>query len=183
MAKHNKQMKMGSKLMRVNKQKPGKVHESTKRNDLFIGKTTPIYHMPLNLKQLLKKYNNTDLSNRHDFNNNKKKKSLGRKNIINSFTAFRIYHSRFGKTYEDQENLSKELADFWKNNPSLQASWRGYAEEYKASATKMPFVTWFDTYKSAVQVMPQPEDALTQSNRISHLIVEDVYTSNLHFNE
>lgn len=173
MTRSERKKKVECKRMRVNKQRPTNGTPPTYSN--FIGKPTPTYHMPSSLKKFLDKYATNNLLNKNSVTNVRKKKELERKTIVNGFTAFRIYYSKFGKTYKDQENLSKELATFWKSDKSIQHTWHGYSEEYKASDTKLSFVKWFDTYKSAIKVQTPPEESLTQCTKISHLIVEDVY--------
>lgn len=175
----HKKSKRGS-IISVNKQRSRAMGKVSKMPTIFIGKLTPKYNIPSNLQNLLQKYienNNIDShNNNHNNNQRRKKKDPKRKTIVNGFTAFRTYFSKFGKSYKDQEKLSKELAIFWNKEPSTQDVWHGYSEEYKASDTNLSFVHWFDTYKSNIVAPPtENQQPIIQSAKISHLIVEDLY--------
>lgn len=180
MAVKTKKTKIGSKILRVKCQRPPKKSSSiANQSGIFIGKPTPTYSMPSSLGKLLEKYVGKNCSLNIP-RSTKSKKGPNRKTIVNGFTAFRTYYSKFGKTYKEQEELSKELADFWKKMPALQTSWHSYSEEYKAADTELSFVTWFDQYKSEIQE-PKTDCSLpVQQSSISHLIVEDIYTFENH---
>lgn len=172
----NRNKKIGRSTLRVNKQPVSKTsHHLLKKHDIFVGKPTPVYGMPVKLKMLLEKYANKNTMNEAVLKNTPKKKE-NKKNILNGFTAFRTYYSKFGKSYIDQENLSKDLAIFWKNDLSIQYIWHGYSEEYKVSDTNLSFVTWFDTVKSGFKTDDsKTNECLTKKTNISHLVVEDIY--------
>lgn len=169
-------------VMKVNKQKVSKNSKKViKEAKTFIGKPTPKYTVPKELVELLNKYVKDDDEKEKIEKKPSKKSTIRRKTTVNGFTAFRAYYSRYGKTYKEQEQLSKELALFWKKEPSVQELWRGYSEEYKASDICISFVEWFITYKSTAQ--PQPrfkiDDYYRQPSNLSHLLVEDVYDNSL----
>lgn len=170
---------IGHKTMRVNKQKVTTVkNKISKTPEIFIGKPTPMYQMPPELNVILQKYIlNPRSVSIYNTRNSNKKKDPEKKSVVNGFTAFRIYYSKFGRTYKDQENLSKELANFWNKNNTVQDIWHGYSEEYKACDTKLSFVKWFETFKSTIQVEKAPNQHLKHKSKISHLIVEDIYES------
>lgn len=176
MAKKEKSAKVGVTSLRVKKQRPN-VQKSliSKKEDIFIGKVTPKHDFPYKLKLILQKYMTTNNLDMYNTTHVHKKKTKNKKTNVNGFTAFRAYYSKFGKSYKEQESLSKELAIYWKNEPSIQKEWRGYSEEYKVADTNLSFVDWFDLNKSRCGPPVIPNNTYTQSTNISHLIVEDVY--------
>lgn len=175
MARAGKQ-KIGSKTMRVKKQCATKSKSShPKINETFIGKPTPLYHTPADLELILEKYGSSYRSTRRNRRRNTKK------SIVNGFTAFRLYYSRFAKTYKDQENLSKELAIYWNSHQNIQDIWRSYSEEYKVADTNLSFAEWFEEFKAAIKIEDPPEQEIRQTSTLSHVIVEDVYYPNSSF--
>jgi hypothetical protein len=170
-----KSEKLGAATLRVKMQRPVVRRNISKKQDIFVGKQTPKHTFPWKLKSLLQKYldkNNLDILTATHATKRKKRK---RKTIVNGFTAFRSYYSKFGKSYEEQEQLSKELATFWKNEPSIQPEWHAYSEEYKVAETDLSFVEWFDNNKSILGRSTARNNTFIQSATISHLVVEDVY--------
>lgn len=176
MARTERKQKIGSKTMRVKKQCATKSKSSSpQKNEAFVGKPTPLYYTPADLELIIKKYETLYPLARPRKRKNRKK------SIVNGFTAFRLYYSRFAKTYTDQENLSKELAIYWNNNHEIQDIWRSYSEEYKVSDTNLSFDEWFDEFKAAIKFEAQPEQEIRQTSTLSHVIVEDVYYPNAAF--
>ncbi len=133
--------------------------------------------LPLSLKFILKEDGDTYSNQPRFLEETRKDDKVGRniKRRMNSFMGFRAFYTRNINAYETQIHLSKKLANVWRSNHKLQAIWSCYTEEYNNSDSSLTFVSWLEN-KMGIKHVEEEQRVLSQTNMISHLVVEDVFS-------
>lgn len=101
------------------------------------------------------------------------------KTVLNGFTAFRSFYSKFAKDYSKQIELSHRLTEIWREEVEIHDTWDRIALNYRQETQNLSFSAWMyykekgeseqnENEDSKGKVVPRVEDIFIDRKKKSY---------------